>query len=156
LETERREASVTRDAIERELVLPAPPEKVWEALTDPAQVSRWFGVEAEIDLRPGGPIVFGWPEHGRFHGVVDEVVLASVFSYRWCLDRDTPVDAGPTTKVRFTLEAAPEGTRLRLVESGFASLPDGVRDRHLVDNTQGWEEELGELSRYLGVATVGG
>lgn len=147
---------MTRDTIERELILPVPPERVWEALTDPAHVSRWFGVEAEIDLRPGGAVVFGWPDHGRFHGVVDDVIPPSVFSYRWCLDLDTPVDAGPTTKVRFTLEAAPEGTRLTLVESGFASLPEGVRDRHLADNTQGWKEELSELARYLEAASVGG
>lgn len=145
-----------KDTIERELVLPAPPEQVWEALTDPGHVSKWFGVEAEIDLRPGGTVVFGWPEHGRFHGVVEDVSPPSLFSYRWCLDLDTPVDAGPTTKVQFILEPAPEGTRLKLVESGFAALPEGVRDRHLAENTTGWEEELGELAQYLGAAKSGG
>lgn len=59
------------------------------------------------------------------------------------------MDQGPTTTVRFTLESIPEGTRLNLVESGFASLPEGVRDRHLADNTKGWLEELDELAKHL-------
>ena len=140
---------MTRDTIEREMTIPVQIERVWEALTVPEHVSRWFGTEGEIDLQPGGAILFGWPGFGTFHGEVVEVEPPRRFAYRWCLDRDTPVDQGPTTTVRFTLEPVPEGTRLKLVESGFASLPEGVRDRHLADNTKGWQEELDELVKHL-------
>ncbi len=32
------------DRIERTMVLPAPRERVWEAITKPEQLARWFGV----------------------------------------------------------------------------------------------------------------
>jgi uncharacterized protein YndB with AHSA1/START domain len=140
---------VAKDSIEREMMLNVPPEQVWVALTDPVHVAKWFGTEGEIDLRPGGAIYFGWPGFGRFYGVVVEADRPRKFSYRWCLDRDTPVDEGATTLVEFTLEKAAGGTRLLLVESGFASLPEGVRDRHLADNTRGWEEELAKLAKHI-------
>jgi uncharacterized protein YndB with AHSA1/START domain len=141
------------DAIERELTLQAPIERVWRAITDPAEVSKWFGVEAEIDLTPGGDVAFGWSQ-GRFRARVEAVEPPRRFAYRWCLDSDTPVDEGPTTLVEFTLRPEGEGTRLRLVESGFASLPEDGRARHLADNTKGWEEELGELRTYVEGAAV--
>ncbi len=31
-----------------------PPEKVWRALTDPADLVQWFPAEVRLDLRPGG------------------------------------------------------------------------------------------------------
>ena len=141
-----------KDSLEREMVLAAPRDKAWVALTDPAHVAEWFGSEGEIDLRPGGAIMFGWPGFGRFYGVVVEADPRQRFSYRWCLDRETRVDAGATTLVEFTLEDAPGGTRLKLVESGFASLPEETRDRHLSDNTRGWEEELAKLAKQIEAA----
>ena len=146
---------MTRDTIEREMTLTAPIQRVWQAITDPQEVSEWFGVQAEIDLRPGGRIVFGWAE-GRFLARVEEVAPPTRFAHRWCLARDTEVDAGPTTLVTFSLEPSNGGTRLRLVESGFASLPGEVRDKHLSENTEGWAEELGELAKYIEANAPGG
>jgi uncharacterized protein YndB with AHSA1/START domain len=139
-----------QDRIERELVLPVAIERVWEALTDPAQVSQWFDIHTEIDLRPGGAAAFGWEKEGRFLAVVEDVEPLRCFSYRWCLDRDTPVDAGPTTQVEFTLEEVAGGTRLSLVETGFDAIAEDVRDRHLSDNTKGWKESMDDLAKYLG------
>jgi uncharacterized protein YndB with AHSA1/START domain len=142
----------TEDRIERELVLPVGIARVWEALTDPGRVSEWFDIHTEIDLRPGGAAAFGSKKDGRFRAIVEEVEPPQRFVYRWCLDRETPVGEGPTTRVEFTLEEVPEGTRLHLVESGFASLPEGVRDRHLADNVSGWDESMRDLAGYLSPA----
>jgi hypothetical protein len=49
--------------------------------------------------------------------------------------------------VEFTLEPHAEGTRLRVVESGFASLPPELRVRE--SHVAGWLRELGELAHYL-------
>jgi uncharacterized protein YndB with AHSA1/START domain len=46
------------DTIQRELILPAPPERVWAALTQADALSAWFGSHANVDLRPGGQIDF--------------------------------------------------------------------------------------------------
>jgi uncharacterized protein YndB with AHSA1/START domain len=40
------------DRIEREIAIAAPIERVWELVTEPEHVGRWFGdAGAEIDLR---------------------------------------------------------------------------------------------------------
>ena len=50
------------DAIERELILPVPRERVWAALTEPLSLSAWFGTQATVDLRPGGAVTFIWDD----------------------------------------------------------------------------------------------
>src|SRR3954447_11189044 len=46
--------------IEREIVLPASPAEVWEALTEPERLEEWFATEVELDAQPGGEGVFRW------------------------------------------------------------------------------------------------
>jgi uncharacterized protein YndB with AHSA1/START domain len=139
------------DSIERELILPVPPERVWTALTRPDQLSAWFGTQATIDLRPGGEVIFTWDSstgpHGANRGVIEVVERPNRFAFRWQSSPDTE----QMTRVEFTLEPHPEGTRLRLVESGFASLPPELRGDCHESNTRGWQRELGELAQYLAV-----
>ena len=51
------------------------------------------------------------------------------------------------THVEFTLEPHAEGTRLFVIESGFASLRPELRTRE--SHLEGWQRELGELAQYL-------
>jgi len=44
------------------------------------------------------------------------------------------------------------GTRLRVVESGFAQLPEDAYRKAYGGNTEGWARELGELVAYLDAA----
>ena len=43
---------------------PAPPDRVWAALTTAEGLSAWFGDEATIDLRPGGAATMTWDAEG--------------------------------------------------------------------------------------------
>ena len=65
------------DSIEREVILPVPPARVWAALTQADQLGAWFGTQASIDLRPGGEVVFTWDgstgPHGSSRGVIETV-----------------------------------------------------------------------------------
>ena len=64
------------DRVERELLIDAPIEVVWEVISDPAHVSGWFGQIAEIDLRPGGRMTHAWKEEGSLteeRGIVEKV-----------------------------------------------------------------------------------
>ena len=142
------------DRIERDTVIDAPVERGWELITKPEHVGRWFGdAGAEIDLRPGGALVLRWAEHGTSRGRVVAVEPRARFAYRWAPFNDPggeePVE-GNSTLVEFTLEPEADGTRLRVVESGFASL-DATEERRLANhqgNTAGWEHETGELREY--------
>jgi uncharacterized protein YndB with AHSA1/START domain len=138
------------DRIEREITINAPRERVWAALTEAEHVARWFGDTAEVDLRPGGKLVFGWKEHGKHHGLVERVEPPGFFSYRWARPvGDEPV-AGNSTLVEFTLTPEGAGTRLRIVETGFASLDASAQeqDTAVKENTEGWISELGDLQGY--------
>lgn len=132
------------DRIERELHVRAPVERVWQVLTEPGYVARWFGSKAEIDLRPGGAAVFGWDGHGDGHARVERVEAPRVFAFRWMREHDVPFDrAGTSTLVEFTLAPDGDGTRLRLVESGFTD------DSHRTENSGGWDAELADLVALL-------
>ena len=139
------------DSIEREVILPVPPARVWTALTQPDQLSAWFGTQATVDLRPGGEVVFTWDgptgPRGTNRGVIEAVEPPNRFAFRW----HSGPDNVPMTRVEFTLQSHPEGTRLRLVESGFANLPPELRGGCHESNTRGWQRELGELAQYLAV-----
>jgi uncharacterized protein YndB with AHSA1/START domain len=142
------------DKIERETVIAAPVERVWTLITEAEHVGRWFGdAGAEIDLRPGGEMVVRWREYGTTRGRVVAVEPHTRFSYRWAPFKDPggtePVE-GNSTLVEFTLEPEGEGTRLRVAESGFASLAttDEQRASNHAGNTEGWQLETDELREY--------
>jgi uncharacterized protein YndB with AHSA1/START domain len=145
---------VVPDQIERETVINAPVERVWELITEAEHLGRWFGdAGAEIDLRPGGAMVLRWTEYGTSRGRVVAVEPRTRFSYRWAPFKDPggeePVE-GNSTLVEFTLQPAGDATRLRVVESGFASLATSAEQRakNFNGNTEGWEHETGELREY--------
>ena len=137
------------DAIERVVVLRHPIERVWAALTTAEGLSRWFGSVAEIDLRPGGRAFFRWDDLGEESVATIAVVdPPHRFAFRWAIE-GLPEDDAPQTLVDVTLEPVPDGTRLRLVESGFAEAADDVARSAHKANSQGWDMELADLETYL-------
>ncbi len=137
------------DEIRREIVIDAPIERVWEALTSAEQMSQWFGDSAEIDLRPGGRARIGWTEFDAMTDCIVEVVdRPTRFSFRWDALKDTPLEVA-STLVEFTLVPEGDGTRLTLLESGFADLPDEAYQARIDENSAGWDAELEDLRRYL-------
>jgi uncharacterized protein YndB with AHSA1/START domain len=145
---------VVPEQIEHETVIAAPVERVWALLTEAEHLARWFGdAGAELDLRPGGALSLSWEQHGTVRGRVVDVEAPRRFSYRWAVLREPygsePVE-GNSTLVEFTLAAEGDGTRLRVVESGFDKLfaDPAKQDERAEDNRKGWGIELGELRDY--------
>lgn len=140
------------DRIERTVQLGQPPDKVWTALTTAAGLSAWFGDVATIDLRPGGAGELRWTEQGFTAQLrVERVEAPRVFGFTWGI-YGLPDDDPRRTYVEFTLEPAGPGTRLTVVESGFAQLPQDAHRKAFDGNTDGWTKELGELAAYLDAA----
>jgi uncharacterized protein YndB with AHSA1/START domain len=145
---------MTEDRIEREVVIEAPVERVWALITQAEHLGAWFGdAGAEIDLREGGELELRWEEHGTSRGRIERLDEPTAFSFRWAPFQDPggvePTD-GNSTLVEFTLAAEGDGTRLRVVESGFTSLeasPEQQR-KNYEGNSKGWSLELGELVEY--------
>jgi uncharacterized protein YndB with AHSA1/START domain len=93
--------------VEREVVYPAEPDEVWEALTEPERLEEWFANEVELDPHEGGAGVFRWDDGEERRATVREAVPGE----RLVLDWD---DEG---SVEFELEPVPDGTRVVVRES---------------------------------------
>ena len=139
------------DRIERTLELAHPPAKVWAAITSPEGLGTWFGDQATIDLRPGGSAQMTWTGGDVVDMRVERVEEPAVFGFTWRID-GLPEDDPRRTYVEFTLTPAGAGTRLTVVETGFAQLPDDAHRKAFEGNTRGWASELGELATYLDAA----
>jgi uncharacterized protein YndB with AHSA1/START domain len=140
------------DRIERTVELAHPPARVWAALTTGEGLAAWFGNQATIDLRPGGLARMTWTSEGFTAEMrVERVEEPRVFGFTWPV-YGLPDDDPRRTYVEFTLEPSGTGTRLTVVESGFAQLPEDVYRKAFDGNTDGWAKELGELADYLDAA----
>ena len=143
------------DRIERTMVLPAPRQRVWEAITKPEQLAHWFGVVSDMDFRVGGAIHFSWKnEPCPYTGRIEVIEEPHRFAFRWPSyavgHPKVTFATAPTTLVEITLEEHAEGTLLTLVESGFASQPQPVPAEELYrSNQDGWQECLDGLRAYL-------
>jgi uncharacterized protein YndB with AHSA1/START domain len=143
-------SAVLPDAITREIDIDAPPDVVWEIVTEARHLAGWFSDEATIDLRPGGTMLLTWHDHGTYRARVETVEPPHTFSFRWVLRAGEEPVPGGSTRVVMTLTPTGAGTRLRVVESGFSELswPEDERTRYAGQNANGWVKELDELQVY--------
>jgi uncharacterized protein YndB with AHSA1/START domain len=139
------------DRIERAVDIARPPATVWAALTTAEGLGTWFGHQATIDLRPGGAAQMTWDHGHRAEMRIERVEEPTVFGFTWHI-YGLPDDDPRRTYVEFTLEPSGSGTRLTVVESGFAQLTDEAFREAYDGNTKGWASELGELVEYLDAA----
>lgn len=150
------------DVIEREIVLRSSRSEVWTALTTEDGLAGWWADRVEVDARPGGTMRFHFgDEHGVYEAEIDHFEPEARFAYFWrpFADLEESTDYPDLrTRVEFVLAEHPDGTLLKLRETGFAALPDALAARSLADNEDGWNVELGHLTTYLetGVPVVHG
>jgi len=141
------------DRIERDVLIAAPVERVWQLVTSAEHVGLWFAdAGAEIELRPGGTLSLSFREHGTFHGRVEAVEPPHRFAYRWLSKIGSQADPTPanSTLTEFTLAAEGDGTRVAVVESGFDALDVDAAERAaaLASHIEGWAAELRDLVTY--------
>lgn len=143
------------DRIERDVFIAADAARVWAVLTEPEHIGMWFGngEPGEIDLRPGGRIVFDHGDQGKLPAIIEHVDELKSLSFRWAAD-DTGGE--PTrrnaTLVEFTLTPEGTGTRLRVVERGFSKVEaedPAVVERRYKANAGGWGTAIRGLAAYL-------
>jgi len=141
------------DRLERDVVINAPIERVWELVKMPG----WWIGEGDDEqhagqhrYREGDYDVVEDPLHGRFPILTVALDPPGYAAFRWTFgaDRELPTEAN-STLVEFRLTDAGGSTRLGVVESGFASLPlaDEERRRQYDGNVEGWAIELAYARR---------
>jgi uncharacterized protein YndB with AHSA1/START domain len=89
-----------------------------------------------------------WTSGDKASMRIERVEEPTVFGFTWGIS-GLPDDDPRRTYVEFTLAPAGTGTRLTVVESGFAQLPEDSYRKAFDGNTEGWASELGELVEYL-------
>ncbi len=124
--------------------LPAPPDRVWRAFTDPAALAAWFWPErfattAETDVRVGGRYRIDGPGAGMaVSGEYVSVEPPNRLAFTWRWDGETE-----ETLVTLELVATGDGTRLALTHERFSD--DADRDNH----AKGWSDCLDRLPGWL-------
>jgi len=149
------------DRIERSILINAPRERVWRALTNAEEFGTWFGAKLEGQSFAPGQRARGQisaatcgHEHVWFDVVVERIEPQHLFSYRWhpyAIDPSVDYAKEQPTLVTFTLKDAPgKGTLLTVVESGFDKVPPQRRLEAFRMNSHGWEAQLNNILRHAG------
>ncbi len=102
-------------SIERNVVLDAPAEEVWGAISDERLLSDWLASEVELDPRPGGALRCRGEDGEQRAGAVLLFEEGERLVFEW--EREGLA----ASRVELRLEQLDRGTRLTVVESG---LPD--------------------------------
>jgi uncharacterized protein YndB with AHSA1/START domain len=155
------------DHIEKQVLLHAPRERVWQAISEPERFGHWFGVEFDQDFAAGRHITGTItptrvdPEIARmqdpyrgtaFDFEIERIEPRKLFSFRWhpgATDPAKDYSKEPTTLVEFELKDAADGTLLTITESGFDQLPPERRDEAYSSNEVGWQAQTQLISKYL-------
>jgi uncharacterized protein YndB with AHSA1/START domain len=146
------------DRIERSIVINAPRERVWQALSNPEQFGTWFGIDLKgHQFTPGqrvrAPMSACGHENVFFDVVVERLEPQALFAYRWhpaAMDPAVDYSAEEPTLVTFTLDDAPgNGTLVKIVESGFDKVPPQRRLEAFRMNSGGWDAQIRNLVRYV-------
>jgi uncharacterized protein YndB with AHSA1/START domain len=158
------------DRIEKRVLLRAPQERVWSAISDAKQFGSWFGVEFDGEFAAGrhlsGKIVptkvdekvakMQEPHSGMACDIaVERVEPMRLLSFRWhpyAIEPDADYSTEPTTLVTFELQPVAQGTMLTITESGFDSIPLARRAEAFASNEEGWSIQTTLIEKYLAQA----
>ena len=142
-----------KQVIRHQTFIQAPPEKVYDTITSGGGWNAFFTQATEVEPKAGGKIVFRWENFGPnfYTTAADGKVLRAeppkLFMFEWYpVGRETP------TRVSFELQAAYDGTVVRLKEEGYPDTPEG-RDM-ILECAAGWGEALALLKFYLESGTI--
>ncbi len=124
--------------VERETLVEATPEEVWEALTDEDRLEEWLAPEVELDPVEGGEIAVRDGDEER-SGTVESVEEQERFAFTWSRPGEGE------SFVEFTIESLPGGSRVTVVETpiGPTAMAAG-----------GWDQRLARLHHVLRLVLV--
>lgn len=124
----------------KETFINVPADVVWKALTDAAELTQWFPIEARVTPGVGGSIWISWGDGAS--GEAPITAWEPNRRFQWT-ERRGPVKIA----IDFHLETRGGGTVVRLVQSGFGDGPEWDNEFHMVDG--GWAYFTTHLRWYL-------
>jgi uncharacterized protein YndB with AHSA1/START domain len=133
----RREAA-ERFAVERSIWMAAPRERVWLAVTDPAQIEQWFSPGTSwtlTALEVGGRLFV--PDQATGAEQYTQIITAVEPPHRLVM-RTVPEPSGSVEVTTYTLTEERDGTRLTIMNAGYALLPADARWDAMEQNSVGF------------------
>jgi uncharacterized protein YndB with AHSA1/START domain len=158
---------MSTDRIDKQILLRAPRERVWRAVSDAQAFGTWFGVAFDGPFVEGarltGKIVptkmdetiakMQEPYTGKaYNWTVERIEPMQRISFRWhpyAIEEGVDYSKEPMTLIEFVLEDAPGGILLKISESGFDQLPLARRAKAFKANEGGWEMQTHLIEKYL-------
>jgi len=137
------------ETVERHVTLPAEPDRAWELLTRPDDLSAWLGDEVVLDPTPGATGTVVERDGTRRHLVVDEVDAGRRLSWSWRTDGE-----GEASHVEITLVPTDGGTLVRVVEQLAPSSSAPLQARAAAGAGEAWSHRLLHLEALLLVAAA--
>ena len=155
------------DRIDKQVLLRAPRERVWRAISDAKEFGIWFGVAFDgpftQNTRLTGKIVptkmdekiakMQEPYTGKaYDWTVERIEPMQRISFRWhpyAVEEGVDYSKEPTTLIEFVLEDAPDGILLKISESRFDQIPLARRAKAFKANEGGWEMQSRLIEKYL-------
>ena len=141
-------AAMTDMTTSHHIQIDAPPERVWEALTTPDQISKWFfGVDTESDWTVGSTLVHRGEYQGQAYEDKGEILELDP-PRRFVHTHWSPMSGLPDTpehaqRVSWTLEPSDGGTALRVDEENLPS------EQAKAISDQSWPQALDALRSFL-------
>jgi uncharacterized protein YndB with AHSA1/START domain len=136
------QVAVEKPSVEREAVLPAGLDEVWEALTDEDRLAEWLADDVELDPVEGGDLSVRDGDGDVREGTVETVIERERLTFTWARPDEEP------SRVEFVVLPDPGGTRLLVTETLIAS-PVALAGAH-----GSWDHRLLRLCRAVRLAPV--
>lgn len=135
-------------------IFPHAPETIWRTLTSGELMGRWLGMAPSgFEAKVGSRFTYRTTPAGEWDGTIRcevlEVIPNRCFAYSWKGGHEGNAGYGSPldTVVTFTLEAAPGGTRLSLVHSGFELPKNDTAYRNM---SGGWNKVVPRIGATAG------
>ena len=131
--------------IQKTIFCESPPEIVWEALTNPEELSAWLMATTDFKAEVGSRFTMQAKPMGKWNGKIYGEVLISekfrVLAYTWKGDQ-----MKSDTIVKWTLTPENDGTKLVLEHTGFTGFGNYILG---LLHSMGWKRFLKKLNIYL-------
>ena len=155
------------DRIEKTVVLRAPLDRVWHAISDAKEFGTWFGMAFDGPFAEGARVTGRiapttvdpevakrqQPHVGKpFDFSVDRIEPPRRISFRWhpfAIKPGVDYSHEPMTLIVFELKEVTEGVRLTITESGFDRIPLERRAEAFKANEVGWELQAQLVKKYV-------
>ena len=149
------------EPIQRELYVEASPEVVFDVVSNPRHVGKWWADEAEFAAAPGARGELTWIDKATAHAAVvpitvTEAIPHRLFSFRWVYPEGEAAAFGNSLLVSFELMSSGTGTLLRLTEDDFDEMgwEPGPLAEYYSDHSKGWDIHMDRLASYLSTLTT--